>query len=137
MLIYVYAVVGSFLFADTDPEHFGNLGLAMRTMVQVVTFDDWAAIMNAQPDPLVATLYFIPFILIGTMVVLNLFIGVIIEGFDHARRRVVIEPVPEEPTTDGRQPTIEADLARISDELDSLKRDVDRLVVAAQQELRR
>jgi hypothetical protein len=49
----------------------------------------------------------------------------------------VIEADPPVPSGNGRQTELEADLARISEDLDSLKRDVDRLLLAAQEQIRR
>jgi len=136
MLIYVYAVAGSFLFGRTDPEQFGNVAVAMRTLLQVVTFDEWGMIWKAQQDQMFATLYFVTFILVGTMVVLNLFIGVIMEGFEHAR----IHTTDQDglvATADGRREGAEVELARISEQLESLKSEVDRLLMAARQAARK
>jgi voltage-gated sodium channel len=130
--VYVYGIVGSFLFGATDPERFGHVGDSMQTLAQVVTFDDWAAVMRAQENRVVAAAYFISFILTGTMIILNLFIGVIMEGFASAKaqfeaeRRVVVAAVQEE------RDEVEVELARIQEQLTALSQDMSRLMAAIQ-----
>lgn len=100
LLFYVYGVAGVFLFGKNDPLHFGRLDSAMLTLFTVVTLEGWAELMytqlygcdpNAgapcttpQAQPLIAPLYFMTFILFGTMIVLNLFIGVIMNSMQEA-----------------------------------------------------
>ncbi len=106
LLFYVYAVAGVFVFGQNDPLHFGSLGKAMLSLVGVVTLEGWVDLMNIQiygcdrygygdyPElctspmamPSAATAYFVSFVLLGTMVVLNLFIGVIMNGMEEAQR---------------------------------------------------
>jgi voltage-gated sodium channel len=83
---YVYAVAGVFMFGHNDPEHFATLPTALLTLFTVVTMEGWADVMYTQMPvgaPLAAG-YFITFILLGTMIILNLFIGVIMNGMNEA-----------------------------------------------------
>ena len=86
LLFYVFAVMGTKLYGDLMPEQFGTLGAAFFTLFQLMTLDDWANIvkpaMEASPF---AMLYFFPFIVVATFVVLNLFIGVIVESIQSLR----------------------------------------------------
>lgn len=95
LLFYVYAVGGVALFAAGDPDNFGNLPRAALTLFQVVTMEGWNDFMFAQfdeyPSRLVPVGYFVSFILIGTMIILNLFIGVIVNGMDEARQEMAEE----------------------------------------------
>ncbi|MCI0717106.1 MAG: ion transporter [Chlorobi bacterium] len=106
ILFYIYAVLGTFLFGKNDPIHFGSLQVSMLTLFKVITLEAWIEIMNIQifgsnafgyeefaniarepsTHPFAAPAYFISFILLGTMIVLNLFIGVIINGMEETRR---------------------------------------------------
>ncbi len=96
-LFYVYAVIGVFLFRDNDPEHFGNLMDAHMTLFQCITGDGWSALMNAEihPEnsnvsaatesyPFLAPLYFASFIILGSYVLLNLVVGIIISAMEQA-----------------------------------------------------
>ena len=79
LVFYIYAVVGIHLFGIHDPKHFGALPVALLSLFQMITLDDWANIFADAKGaaPFLATLYFVSFILLGTMIMLNLFIGVI------------------------------------------------------------
>lgn len=80
---YAYGVIGTDLFGVYSPNSFGSLGTSLLTLFQVVTGDGWSDVMrsverNASHIPLVGiALYFVSFIVIGAMIFLNLFIGVI------------------------------------------------------------
>ncbi len=86
LVIYIYGVLGVFLFGPTDPERFGSLGAAMLTLFQVITLEGWTDIMRgnmgagATTSPGAVIFYFVSFILLGTMIMLNLFIGVVMNG---------------------------------------------------------
>jgi voltage-gated sodium channel len=130
--MYVYAVVGSFLFGESDPEHFGNFAVAMQTLTQVITFDDWAVIMRSQTNQLAAIIYFVSFILLGTMVILNLFIGVIMEGFTSAREQFAAEQSEIAAAVMAERDEVESELARIQGQLSALAADMNRLTLMTQ-----
>lgn len=92
VLFYVYAVIGIGLFGRADPAHFGSLGAAGLTLFQIVTLEGWADIMREQLaagiNPPLTIAYFVSFILLGTMITLNLLIGVIVAGMDEARQEM-------------------------------------------------
>ncbi|MEQ9453051.1 MAG: ion transporter [Phycisphaeraceae bacterium] len=105
ILFYIYAVLGVFLFRENDPIHFGNLQLALLSLFRIVTLEDWTDVMYIQmfgshvyaidnpavlpershAQPMVGALYFVSFVLVGTMIMLNLFIGVIINSMHEAQ----------------------------------------------------
>ena len=80
IFIYIWGALGTLFFDEIDPEHWGNIGVAMLTLVQVATYDDWAAVMGelivVYP---VAWIYFVSFIIINAVVLLNMVIGVIVD----------------------------------------------------------
>jgi len=113
MHFYVYAVAGVFMFGDNDPVHFRNLPTSLLSLFRVITLEDWTDIMYTQiygcasygydTNPELCTdsksfaaigaLFFISFVFIGTWVLLNLFIGIILTGMDEARREVEATPL--------------------------------------------
>jgi voltage-gated sodium channel len=82
LLFYVFAVMATQLFGPEFPEQFGNLGRSAFTLFTVMTLEGWVdgvvkPIMQVHPY---AWLFFIPYILITTFAVLNLFIAVIVNA---------------------------------------------------------
>jgi voltage-gated sodium channel len=107
--LYVYAVAGTFLFRANDPQRFGSLPVTALTLFQVLTLEGWNDVLATQyngseaeypdswrekfplgtsrqnqPQPIVASFYFVTFIMLGTMIMLNLFTGVIIGSMEEA-----------------------------------------------------
>ncbi|WP_431283320.1 ion transporter [Humitalea sp. 24SJ18S-53] len=86
LIFYVFAVMATKLYGDAVPDAFGTLGASLFTLFQLMTLDDWANIVKPamEHDPW-ALLFFMPFIVVSTFVVLNLFIGVIVESIQTLR----------------------------------------------------
>ena len=86
IIFYIYAIAGFHLFHHNDPEHWGTLGLSLLTLFRVVTLEDWTDVMytamEVQPW---AWLYFVSFVILGTFVIINLFIAVVINNLDEAK----------------------------------------------------
>lgn len=123
--LYIFAVLGSFLFGAEDPENFGNLGTAMLTLFQIITLEGWVEIMEAQ-ESVLAPLYFISFILIGTMIVLNLFIGVIVGGFEEVKQEI-----ESEVRSVKKRPSLQGELSHISSQLDEVRKRLDSIAKAS------
>jgi voltage-gated sodium channel len=80
LVFYVFAVMGTMLFRDSFPEYWGNLGLSLFSLFQIMTLESWS---SGVARPMMETypwiwLYFVPFILISSFMVLNLFIAIIV-----------------------------------------------------------
>jgi len=80
IFIYIWAAVGTLFFEQADPDHWADIGVAMLTLVQVATYDDWAMILGLviEDHPL-AWFYFVTFIIVNAVVLLNMVIGVIVD----------------------------------------------------------
>ncbi|EZH75936.1 potassium transporter [Aquimarina atlantica] len=111
LLFYIYAVAGVFFFSENDPIHFQDLQRSMLSLFRVVTLEDWTDIMyinmfgcenygydgnmnlciNSKGSLVLSVTYFVSFVLIGTMIFLNLFIGVIMNGMDDAKNEMLLE----------------------------------------------
>jgi Ion transport protein len=78
----MYAIIGVHLFGDHSKEHFGSLSQAFLTLFQTITLDDWKNLLASAStgSPAIAVIYFVSFILLGTMIMLNLFIGIIMNS---------------------------------------------------------
>ncbi len=88
LIFYVFSVMSVKLFGATMGEHFGDLGTALFTLFQLMAMDDFGNIVRAAMghSPW-AWLFFVPFSVVATFVVLNLFIGVIVESIQTLREQ--------------------------------------------------
>ena len=83
LMFYVYGVAGIHLFGANDPKSFGSLPAAILSLFRLVTLDNWADLFSAQVphvSGLKVAIYFVTFIVFGTMIILNLFIGIIMNS---------------------------------------------------------
>jgi voltage-gated sodium channel len=120
LLFYVFAVMATSLFGERFPEWFGSIGASMYTLFQIMTLESWSMgivrpVMDAYPY---AWAFFIPFILIATFTMLNLFIGIIV---DTMQTMHAVEHDAEREQIEG---AVHADTARILTEMETLRRDV-------------
>jgi voltage-gated sodium channel len=81
LIFYVAAVMATKLFGELGPEWFGSIGRSFFTLFQIMTLEGWADIART----LMATApwawaFFVPFILVVTFTVLNLFIAVVVSA---------------------------------------------------------
>jgi voltage-gated sodium channel len=130
--------MGVSLFGTNDPERFGTLWASMLTMFGILTLEGWVDIMRDQmsgipgPDgaepphtsPVAAPVFFVTFILGGTMVFLNLLVGVIVNSLSESAAEAAEEsrrsPLPTIEGIDGpHAPTIGERLARLEASLDA------------------
>ena len=93
VIYYVAAVMATKLFGAVHPEWFGSIWHSMYTLFQVMTLESWSMgivrpVMESHPY---AWLFFIPFILIATFTVLNLFIAIIVDAMQSMHERAIKE----------------------------------------------
>ncbi len=80
IILYVYASFGSILFGSTEPERWGDLGISMITLVQVLTLSSWENVMLPMQEVFWwSWVYFYSFIAIGSITILNLIIAVLVD----------------------------------------------------------
>jgi len=81
LIFYVFAVMATMMFGEIHEEAFGTLGRSLFTLFQIMTLEGWAdvanEVMKTQPY---AWLFFVPFILVATLTVLNLFVAIIVDS---------------------------------------------------------
>jgi voltage-gated sodium channel len=124
---YIYGLAGIKLFGAIDPVHFHSLSEVVLTLFQVVTLEGWVDVMRglvaAGASQLVAATYFVSFILLGTMVIMNLVIGVIINGMMESQKELLADVARDESSTDG----VIREINQLEGMVDSLKDEVAKL----------
>lgn len=86
VIFYIYAIMGFHLFHEHDPEHWRNIGISLLTLFRVATLEDWTDVMyKAMELSPMAWAYFVSFVVLGTFVIINLFIAIVINNLDEAK----------------------------------------------------
>src|SRR5699024_10884794 len=85
LLFFIYSIAEYHLFSANDPTHWGSLPRSGLTLFQILTLEGWVEVMSTvtQANPL-NILYFISFIVIGTFIVINIFVAVIVRKSEEA-----------------------------------------------------
>jgi voltage-gated sodium channel len=124
ILFYVFAVIATNLFGDAFPEWFGSVGASLYTLFQVMTLESWSMgiarpVMEAYPY---AWAFFVPFILIATFTMLNLFIAIIVnamERYGAAEHQETVAVVEE--ARDHVEADLHAEVRDLKDEIRQLR----------------
>jgi voltage-gated sodium channel len=90
ILFFIYAIVGYHLFKDVDPQHWSSFPTSLITLFQIITLEGWVNVMNPILEILgpIYWLYFSSFIIVGTFIIINLFISVIVRKSEEAYKHV-------------------------------------------------
>lgn len=118
VFFYTSAVLATRLFGTSHPEWFGGLGGSLYSLFQIMTLESWSMgivrpVMEVHPW---AWAFFIPFIVIATFTILNLFIGIIVSTMQELSSL----PDPAQPVQEAREI-----LARMEQSIAELKRGLD------------
>ena len=123
LVCYIYGVAGFYLFRPYDPQHFGSLSLSLLTLFRVITLDNWSDIflIVKAHSPFLAILYFITFILLGTMIMLNLVIGVIMNSMSATHEEMEARR-PQKNFTEADWVTLKQTIASLQEQIIRLKK---------------
>lgn len=116
LIFYVAAVLATNFFGALFDEWFGNVGASMYSLFQIMTLESWSMgivrpVMKEFPW---AWAFFVPFILITSFAVINLFIGVIVDAMQNQHRQ----------ETDEIEQQLEADTALLRREIAGLRSEI-------------
>jgi voltage-gated sodium channel len=97
LIFYVGAVMATKLFGQSFPEWFGSIGASMYSLFQIMTLESWSMgivrpVMEQYP---LAWAFFVPFILITTFAVLNLFVAIVVDAMQSAHKAEAAEAEAE------------------------------------------
>jgi voltage-gated sodium channel len=150
LIFYIYAVAAVFLWRDNDPIHFLDLQTSLLSLFRVATLEDWTDIMyinmygcdqygyelatarctSPSASPVASALFFSSFVMIATMIALNLFIGVIVNGMNEVQREKEAADLAERLKSPSG-PDLEAELAQVSAQLEATRDQLIRLQALA------
>ena len=128
VIVYIYAIIGYHLFSEHDPENWRNLGVSLLTLFNIITLEGWTEVMaTAMELSSLSWIYFVSFVVMGTFVVINLFIAIIINNLDDAkleRLRDLEQPVSREELLREIRTTRDA-LQRLEKRIEDMERGAD------------
>lgn len=82
LINYIFAVLTTKLYGATHPEFFGTIGASFFTLFQIMTLEGWSGevVRPVMEDHPYAWAVFVPYIVVVTFAVLNLFIGIVVDA---------------------------------------------------------
>ena len=97
LFFYVFAIIATNRFSETFPQWFGSLGESMYTLFQIMTLESWSMgiarpVLEVHPA---AWVFFVVYILIVTFIMVNLFIGLVVDAIftikDHDKDKAELD----------------------------------------------
>ncbi|MBX3727012.1 MAG: ion transporter [Xanthomonadales bacterium] len=129
LVFYVFAVIATKLFGPDFPEWFGTLGASLYSLFQIMTLESWSMgivrpVMAVHPW---AWSFFVPFILVATFTILNLFIAIIVDTMQkmHAEEKAETEQTLRAITHEEAE-GLAAQIVHLRREVGELRRFLDR-----------
>jgi voltage-gated sodium channel len=123
IVYYVFGVMATLMFGEKFDEWFGTLGRSCYSLFQIMTLESWSMgivrpVMREYPY---AWSFFVPFIIITSFSVLNLFIGILVNTMQSA-----VEEQTSEDIEELRKITVDQTEV-LTAEIRALKRDIEEL----------
>lgn len=120
LLFYVFSVMATKLFGAQFPEWFGTIGASAYSLFQIMTLESWSMgivrpVMEKFPY---AWAFFVPYIVITTFAVLNLFIGIVVNAMQTEHEKAVSEERAAE------RDMIHDETAPLVDEIKALRNEI-------------
>ncbi len=127
LIYYVFAVMATKIFGAAFPEWFGSIGASFYTLFQVMTLESWSMgisrpVMEQFPY---AWLFFVPFILVATFTMLNLFIAIIVNTMQtFSEEEHALQRAQDKQDEIAEQQLLHQELRTIREELQKLRQEI-------------
>ncbi len=96
IIFYIYAAVGSFLFADINPTLWRDIAISMLTLFRVMTFEDWTDIQYETMEVYSwSWIYYLSFIFFTAFAFLNMVIGIVVSVMEKEQQALQALEHPE------------------------------------------
>jgi voltage-gated sodium channel len=129
LIYYVFGVMATKLFGETNSDLFGTLADSLFTLFTVMTLEGWVndvakPVMEKHPY---AWVFFISYIVVTTFMVLNLFIGVVVNAMqEEASKAEAVEREAEREMIQEEASPILAEVKSLRGEVAALRADLAR-----------
>jgi len=86
IIVYIFAAIGTTLFAEVNEFLWGDIAVSMLTLFRVMTFEDWTDVMYETMElyPL-SWIFYLVFIFLNTFAFLNMLIGIVVNVMEQER----------------------------------------------------
>ena len=125
LVYYIFALMGVSFFGAAFPEWFGDLGKTMYTLFQVMTLESWSMgiarpVMEAYPA---AWLYFVPFVLISSFIVMNVVVGIVVNAISDVTANDKQEEIKDsaEENSENKSDRIQLEMQAIREHMENLE----------------
>ena len=97
LIYYIFALIGTSLFGEAFPDWFGTIGKSLYTLFQVMTLESWSMGISRPVMEVFgwAWLYFVPFVLVSSFVVMNVVVGIVVNSISEVQAQLTKEKHPE------------------------------------------
>ncbi|HBW96890.1 MAG TPA: cation transporter [Pseudoalteromonas sp.] len=116
VIFYIYAAMGSMMFADINPVLWQDVSISMLTLFRIATFEDWTDIMyETMAVYELSWIYYLTFIFLTAFVFLNMMVGAILEVMseEHRNARELKADNNSLPATQGQVVELQAQIAEL------------------------
>lgn len=120
VIFYIYAAVGSILFAEINPVLWGDVSISMLTLFRVSTFEDWTDVMyETMAVHPISWIYYLSFIFLTAFIFLNMMVGTVLEVMSSEHDNYRAEQHGE--SKEGGEPASRAQIDKLEAELAEIK----------------
>lgn len=131
LVFYIASVLSTKLFGAVFPDWFGSIGKSMYSLFQIMTLESWSMgiVRPVLQEFPVAWLFFIPFIIITSFTVLNLFIAILVSATQsqhEAERKAEMEGMNKE--AQDERTLIISEVRTLKSEIELLRKSIDEKV---------
>ncbi|MCP4755830.1 MAG: ion transporter [Proteobacteria bacterium] len=111
LYFYIFGILATYNYQKNDPVHFGDLHTSVLTLFRVVTLEDWTDVMYIQmygcdkygygdnmdrcthpeSSPLGGALFFVIFVIGGSMIIINLFVAAAVDGMNESKMELATQ----------------------------------------------
>ncbi len=97
IIFYIYAVMGNIFFEELKSGAWRDLGAALLTLFQIMTFEGWTDIMHESMELYpYSWVFYVSFIVLTAYTFLNMIIGIIIETLNEEHHKDELDEIVEE-----------------------------------------
>ena len=124
LVFYVFSVIATNLYGADFPQWFGTIGRSMFSLFQIMTLESWSMgiVRPVMAAHAYAWAFFVPFIIVSSFTVLNLFIAIIVDSMQalhDAERGQTVAEVSHVIDADAR--LVSAEIAGLRGEIAALR----------------